>query len=78
MNKSTDLYINWLGVGRCVGWIYGRYNFYKVTEQMKIRMEPSKVTRVVSNTQDLFLNMLRIALEQTERLTSQYHEIKDL
>lgn len=50
MYKSTNLYVNGLGMGGCVVWIGGFYNIYKVIEQIEIRVEPSKVTWVVSNT----------------------------
>lgn len=77
-NTSLYLYINWLGVDGCVGWMGAYYNFYKVIAQIEIAVEPRKMTWVFSNTESYFEILLRIALEQIERLTSQYHETKDL
>lgn len=76
-NTNLYLYINWLGVDGCVGWMGACYNFYKVIAQIEIKVEPRKMTRVFSNTEAYFKILLRIALEQTERLTNQYHETKD-
>lgn len=60
-NTNLDLYINWLGVDGCVGWMGACYNFYKAIAQ-KIGVEPRKMTWVFSNIQGILQNFAQNCL----------------